>query len=89
MLQNAFDKSKKDYTLEEKSKASEEHYFENTLDLLARDGIEGWIKRLDDTNRNLISQDSIQAIDTCSWYLFDTICYCKITKMRNLWNGNF
>ena len=67
----------------------EEHYFENTLEKLTYEGIEGWKKRLDDTNRNLIPQDSIQAIDTCAWYIFDTICDCKITKMKNIWNGNF
>ena len=67
----------------------EEHYFENTLSLLAREGFDGWKKRLNDTNRNYLSNDSISAIDTCSWYLFDTICDCKIAKIKKIWNGNF
>lgn len=67
----------------------EEHYFENTLEKLTYEGIEGWKKRLDDTNRNYLSNDSISAIDTCAWYIFDTICDCKITKMKKIWNGNF
>lgn len=67
----------------------EEHYFENTLEKLAYEGIEGWKKRLNDTNRNYLSNDSISAIDVCSWYIFDTICDCKIAKMKKIWNGNF
>ena len=67
----------------------EEHYFENTLSLLARDGVEGWVKRLDDTNRRYMSDESISAIDTCSWYIFDTICDCKVIKFKRFWNGKF